>query len=664
MNMRKYAAVLLIAGIVLLCGCVPAATVTPQPSEPAQTAGTTHGTPGVTEESTKTAPADTDGPTQEVTQEPAPTPTQDITPEPTKGFEIIGPQAGSVDIYADGDSSKLLVGMDQFGRTFDVQAGTRKKQVGMFFWLWQGYHYAHGQMNDAYDATKILEKYGADVLFRQDSSVSPAGQFHFWGEPLFGYYDQADEWVIRRQMELLTDAGVDFIVFDTTNAWTYETVYFKICAVIEEMQKAGLNPPKVAFYTHSMSIQTVNKIYREFYKPGKYKSTWYYMNGKPMIIGYTEAADDIKEAKSRGDNSYNPSPLSQEVLSFFTFKRPQWPSDPFYADGFPWIEWSYPQPVHNGIMNVAVASHPQVPMSFSITRGYKNWGRGYDVEAKVNISEDADRGTFFQSEWDQAIKQDPDMVFVDGWNEWIALKSLWDGEYMLCDAASKEFSRDIEMMKGGYNDAFYIQLIKNIRAYKGVKLTGKVASTEKSIDINGDISQWDTVNSKYTANIKSVERDHRGISPKQHYKQEAARNDVQWVKVTRDNENIYFLIACRNKIKGSGSGYMNLFIGTGRVSDKGWNGYEYVINRKLKNGVSEVARLNGSFGQTKCGQAQVSVSGKYMQLAVPRSVIGLEGSSEFYFKVADNIASPGDIMDYYVSGKSFPLGRMSYQYLG
>ena len=179
MNMRKYAAVLL---CLLLCGCIPIKpAVTPQPSEPAQTAGTTHGTPGVTEESTKTAPADTGSPTQEVTQEPAPTPTQDITPEPTKGFEIIGPQAGSVDIYADGDSSKLLVGIDQFGRTFDVQAGTRKKQVGMFFWLWQGYHYAHGQMNDAYDATKILEKYGMDVLFREDSSVSPAGQFHFWG---------------------------------------------------------------------------------------------------------------------------------------------------------------------------------------------------------------------------------------------------------------------------------------------------------------------------------------------------------------------------------------------------------------------------------------------------------------------------------------------------
>lgn len=102
MNMRKYAAVLL---CLLLCGCIPIKpAVTSQPSEPAQTAGTMHGTPGVTEKSTKTAPADTGGPTQEVTQEPAPTPTQDITPEPTKGFEIIGPQAGSVDIYADGDS--------------------------------------------------------------------------------------------------------------------------------------------------------------------------------------------------------------------------------------------------------------------------------------------------------------------------------------------------------------------------------------------------------------------------------------------------------------------------------------------------------------------------------------------------------------------------------
>ena len=96
MNMRKYAAVLL---CLLLCGCIPIKpAVTPQQSEPAQTAGTTHGTPGVTVESTKTAPADTGGPTQEVTQEPAPTPTQNITPEPTKGFEIIGPQAGSVGV--------------------------------------------------------------------------------------------------------------------------------------------------------------------------------------------------------------------------------------------------------------------------------------------------------------------------------------------------------------------------------------------------------------------------------------------------------------------------------------------------------------------------------------------------------------------------------------
>lgn len=663
--MKKFAVLLM---CILLCGCTVAQTVTPPSPE--------YPTQGVT---ASDEPSDTASPqpspdvtvteeqsTDEITPQPSPT-AQEPSPTPaaTPQFEILGPEKGSLDIYGDGNSNNLLIGIDQFGRTFDVQMGDNGRQVGMFFWLWQGYHSAHGQMNDVYDATKILEKFGKEVLFYQDTRVSPAGQFHFWGEPLFGYYDQSDEWVIRRQIELLTNAGVDFLVFDTTNAWTYETVYFKICRVIQEYRNNGFNPPKVAFYTHSRSIETVRKIYNEFYKPGRYASTWYYLNGKPMIIGYTDVNDDKKEAESRGEKSYDPAPLSAEILSFFTFKYPQWPSDPVYKDGFPWIEWTYPQPMHNGIMNVSVASHPQVPFSFSITRSNKNWGRGYNVATGQNVSQDATKGTFFQSQWNTVLEQEPDIVFVDGWNEWIALKSLWDGEYMLCDAASMEYSRDIEMMKGGYNDAFYIQLIKNMRAYKGKSLTGTVASTQKSIDINGSVSQWDSVNALYTGVAqKSVARDYRGISNTVHYTQEAARNNIQSVKVTRDSENIYFLIQCQSNIRGSGSDFMNVFIGTGELSQKGWEGYEYVINRKLSNGISEVTRLNSDFSGQKCGTAQVSVQGKYMQIAVPRSAIGLENSNSFYFKVADHIENPSDIMDYYVSGKSFPLGRMSYRYLG
>ena len=104
-----------------------------------------------------------------------------------------------------------LVGLDKYGRAFAPQAGVRPdRQVGLFFWLWIGQPAATG----AYDAGALLEQEnGRDILFHQDVPESPDGQQHFWGKPLWGYYDSADEWVIRRQIELLMLAGVDFIVF-------------------------------------------------------------------------------------------------------------------------------------------------------------------------------------------------------------------------------------------------------------------------------------------------------------------------------------------------------------------------------------------------------------------------------------------------------------------
>lgn len=120
-------------------------------------------------------------------------------------------------------------------------------------------------------------------------------------------------------------------------------------------------------------------------------------------------------------------------------------------------------------MNVTVASHPMVPMSFSLTRKHwTNWGRGWNPRTKTNETENVDKGTFFQAQWDHAIASAPQIVSVGGWNEWIAYKQPYDGEYMLCDAVTKEYSRDIEPMVGGYEDAFYLQLIANIHRYKGI----------------------------------------------------------------------------------------------------------------------------------------------------------------------------------------------------
>ena len=78
-----------------------------------------------------------------------------------------------------------------------------------------------------------------------DNKISPNGQAHFWGEPLWGYYNSDDEWVMHRQILMLTQAGVDFIVFDATNAVTYRSAYTKLLAIIDNYIRQGWNPPEL-----------------------------------------------------------------------------------------------------------------------------------------------------------------------------------------------------------------------------------------------------------------------------------------------------------------------------------------------------------------------------------------------------------------------------------
>ncbi len=562
-----------------------------------------------------------------------------------------------------------LVGVDHFGRSFKVISNFKSdRQVGLFYWPWIGQPYASG----IYDATKILAlPNGINLLTHFDHhapEISPNGQAHYWGEPLWGYYNSEDEWVIRKQMQMLTMAGVDFIFFDTTNAVIYANVFLKVCAVINEMLKEGWNAPKVVFYTHSRSFQTVRALYNELYKPYRFPNTWYMVDGKPLIIAYTKADDDLREAASRNDTSFKPGTLSDEILNFFHFLKPQWPFDPVYPDGFPWVEWTFPQPLHteSGVMNVTVASHPACPMSFSLSRpGWVNWGRGWDPATRQNIAADVERGTFFQRQWDHAIAMDPPMITVGGWNEWIAYKQPYDGEYMLCDAANMEYSRDIEPMKGGYQDAFYLQLIANIRRYKGVKAKQPEPNKPKKIDINGSVTQWNDVS--YIARNGDhafIARDAFGGSKTVRYTQAAPVNKLVEIRVAHDRDHIYLYLKGKSNFNDydGGASWMNVFVGTGEPSRKGWEGYEYVIGRQVENNEVTIEKLEEGFKTSPLTKGLFSKSNDVIQLAIPRSAIGLDNCLEFYFKVAMGVTYPLEIMDYYQSGSVIPMGRLSYMY--
>ncbi len=571
-------------------------------------------------------------------------------------------------VYGDGLNMNMLVGIDEWGRTVEPIIGERpKRDVGIFYWMWEGTQ----RSTKIYDSSKIAAmENGIDILLRSNTPVSPANTEHWWGEPLYGYYDMEDEYVIRKHMELLSCAGIDFLVLEATNTITYPTVHHKIMRILSEMMAEGWDVPKVTFYTHTCSIDTINKLYRETYQQDLYPETWYRIDGKPLMIGFTDPVKDRTRSRSQASwlSDYDPQPLSQEIMDFFYFRTTVWVGcDPVTPDGWPWIEWVYPQPVYGNLINVSVASHSGGPFSLSLSDGLTNWGRGWSFTDRKNDPVRALKGSYFDEQWITVFKKDPEIVFVGGWNEWYIYKSPYEDKYILWDNVSMMYSRDVEMMKGGYNDAYLIQLAQKIRKYKNLPYTKHAVSKAKTIDVNADPAQWSDVKAVYRK-FGSVNygRDHEGAVSSLRYTTPLPRNSLQEVRVAHDAKNIYFYIRCDSAIAPyNGTSWMNVLIGTGTPSLKGWQGYEYILNRSVDGTVSVVERLDSSFGGTRAGSAAVTVRDNIMQIAVPRAALGLSASDNtFYFKVADSVEHPSDIMDYYVSGRCMPMGRLSYQYFG
>jgi len=559
--------------------------------------------------------------------------------------------------FTNGYDVNKIVGIDEFGRTIQPLFNTKKdKYVGIFYFVCLGQHASTG----IYDTTEILLNHPDDLFNKEGTKYSPLGQHHYWGKPLLGYYNSLDEYVMRKHIEQLTYAGVDFIVFDVSNGVTYDSVWRKLLKLLEEYQKDGWNVPKVAFYTNFNSEQVMYKLYTNIYKKAYCESIWFKPDGvKPLIIG---KLDDGK------------LDMEKTVQDFFYFKDAQWPTEAPLENGFPWMDWVRPQRNYNGVMNVSVAQHPAVPMSDTYLNGAKNWDRGYTSLNPVNGNMEAVlRGANIQEQWDYAISVDPNIIFVTGWNEWGATKSIYEEgtpreRVMFVDSFNIALSRDIEPMSGGYNDAFYVQLIQNIRKYKGI--TAKLPKAVKStIDINGDLSNWDNITNIYRNISKTgYERNSVDFTNKTKLEFAAPKNSINEIRMTNDSDNIYVLIKTDQNIvlDTLSKNFLNLFIGVSDVSNQGWNSYSYVINRTPNNeGKTSLEKIDADFSVISQTNVDYTIKDNYIQFKIPRTDLKITSRSfKLYFKAADSVEKQNDIMDYYVTGSVVPVGRLSYLYVG
>lgn len=82
---------------------------------------------------------------------------------------------------------------DDYGRSVDYIDGyktDKRRYVGLFYFTWLGWH--GSQMDGVYDVSKLIDEDPASLWSTNDNSASPLGKYHFWGEPLYGYYNSKD----------------------------------------------------------------------------------------------------------------------------------------------------------------------------------------------------------------------------------------------------------------------------------------------------------------------------------------------------------------------------------------------------------------------------------------------------------------------------------------
>ncbi len=554
----------------------------------------------------------------------------------------------------------------------DAGAPKKDKYIAMFYWTWH-----QGNDDTTYQVkniTEILRKHPEALKdYHHPAWGTKQPGFFFWEQPLLGYYKTTDPWVLRKHAEMLADAGVDAVFFDCTNgSLTWEDSYEALLKTWDQAQKDGVNAPKIAymlpFGPAPHSLVSLRQLYRDVYKPGRYKNLWFFWKGKPCIMAYPDNLTDSAE--------------DREIANFFTFR----PGQPDYVDGpkrndqWGWLE-NYPQ---HGYVKDSNGKFEQITVGVAqnacpATNGHcsafnlpgsfgRNFSQRYGFDPRVDGYL---YGWNFQEQWERAFELDPELVFVTGWNEFTAGQWLpehsWTGDpFSFVDQFDWARSRDIEPNKGwgDKGDVYYYQLIDYVRKFKGTPVLEK-ASAPKTIRI-GKADGWADVAPSYKSYKGNImHRDHRGRYD-QYYRNTTGRNDLVGAKVARDAGNVYFYVETAGKLSPqTDRNWMMLFIDIDRDKSTGWNGYDYIVNytNPQKNKASIAKNVGGWWEWEQVAEIKYAVNGNKLEIEIPRTIFGANGKNlDMEFKWSDNMQEEGNIMDFYVNGDVAPGGRFNFVY--
>ncbi|MEJ7769145.1 MAG: hypothetical protein WKF89_15105 [Chitinophagaceae bacterium] len=587
------------------------------------------------------------------------------------GFPVWSQNTGQAKQLVSSSNADTWVATDALGRKVvnEARGGQVRKDryAGIFYFIWQGAHgydhHSRGQSDEG-----VMQKSPSDTASPYDISellaanpdspaYGPLHAFHHWGEPYFGYYLPDDEWIIRKHAQMLSDAGIDVIIIDVTNAAIYLPQVTKIVQTYSKMRYEGKSTPSLTFIINSAPERTVKRLYDSIYKKNLFADLWFKWKGKPLLL-------------------CPPKALTSETAAFFT-TRHSWAwtkGQEWFGDGkdkWPWLDhtpqnfgWHQAKDKPEQI-SVSIAEHPM-----------SNIGRSFH-DGKEPMDKQPGVGLYFAEQWKRAHEVDPEFVFITGWNEWVAMrfndgksanmigKPIVKGDTYFVDLYNDEYSRDAEPVKGAMNDNYYYQLVDNIRKFKGSRSIPVFTSTN-NIKINGRFADWQKVEALFLDDLGDVlHRKHPGWGRIKEYSNTTGRNDIVESKITSDADNVYLYARTAQPLSAWNSpNWMRLLININETN-AGWEGFTYIINRSVpaeNNAILEVSK--GGWNWEKISNLQYRTGSHEMELAIPKGALGIKGNGfTIDFKWADNSLADGNALDWLDKGDTAPNARFAYRYI-
>ncbi|MBQ2293156.1 MAG: hypothetical protein II245_05715, partial [Bacteroidaceae bacterium] len=486
-------------------------------------------------------------------------------------------------IYASvNDDGRTWIATDELGRTlptaeeFPLKNDGKQRTVGIFYVTWHTENLHNGQPYTN-DVTKILQ---ANPMAAKGNPDFPYASYH-WGEPEYGYFLSQDRYVIFHDLSMLADAGVDVLILDVTNAVCYWDEWEVIFQTMQEMKALGNRVPKFCFWAFNGNvIDVVESLYQHFYKTPRYKDLWFYWDGKPLLLyNATPSVDANPNGGQRGKE------YSNEVKQFFTLRNMWWGYYNWAGERYVGGEdkWSFGYEMND--KNVASLKPEELcakhegrleemavtPAQHSINSTGKSWRRetleppldSLDMPQRAYVpwlGEEREcptkYGIYFQDRWDEALQVDPEFIYLNDWNEWTAGKfrngkdpsgqaemhvnflGRTDNPFYFVDQYNAEFNRTIAPMKGGWTDNYYMQMVQNIRRYKGVA-SMPVHRGYQHILLDGKLDEWQPDSTYLDTRGDIIHRDHNGYG-NLHYTDNTGRNDIVRCLVSVDKKNVYF----------------------------------------------------------------------------------------------------------------------------